>query len=174
MLKDSFTPVSRDEFVDIALGIAEEVLDALKKDAKYPVIVSITGHDNAGKSLYWDVFASRLLDKGGIYIHKKSESTESRGRFHETWTGENTILGKSLTLCFCNVRPIDKTGYFEPYASLVRGAYENLGDVIVLTNTPENFIPENTRIIELDIHSLDEIPESGWRRIMTVNRLNLE
>ncbi len=168
MLSKAFTTTTREEFIDIAKDVADKVLTALKKSPTRPYVVSITGDIDAGKSVYWDVFATHLLDKGAIFIPSKSESTEKYGRFHETWVGENSTLKKTLTLCFCNTRGAGPTNPKEPYISLVRGDYQKLGDVVVLTNAPPGFIPEEFPRIDVNVFSMDDHPDEGWNRSVQI------
>lgn len=168
MLPQMFQTATREEFVDIAKDVADRVLDALKKDPARPCVVCITGDTDAGKSVYWDVFATHLLDKGAVFIASKSESTEKYGRFHETWKGENSVLQKALTLCFCNTRGAGLTNLQEPYISLIRGDYQKLGDVIVLTNAMPSFVPKKFRLMDIKIASMEDRAQDGWKRLVTI------
>lgn len=169
MISGHFTTATREEFINLATSVADASLAALKIDPSRPRIISITGHTDAGKSAYWDVFANHLLDKGGIFVATKSESTEKLGRFHETWVGENHELQRSLTLCFCNARGAGPTNLKEPYISLIRGDYKKLGDILVLTNAPKSFITEENRFIDIEVLSIDDHPSDGWNRSVSIS-----
>jgi len=148
---------TRNDLVDAAHRLADFIQTYLDKGEPVPVI-NIIGSVSGGKSIFWDFVIPKLLGEAPIFLAKYSESTQELGRLYETWTQLDTQ--QPLKLFLCNVRASDAEAAKLDMKSLEDGEVRNFGDVIILTNAPQGFIPKHIKQLEISLTVMSKDPKS--------------
>ncbi|MAZ75831.1 MAG: hypothetical protein CMH31_00845 [Micavibrio sp.] len=154
-LTRAYEIATRDEILKLCDHISSVIAQRLKEDPlNKPIIIGVKGDKNSGKSLIWDRIREQLLVHGGIFLAKKSESTQTDDvmgytrekitRRFENWLGNLHGHKAPIRLFFANMDLLF-SGYKRENMPLVlnaeRGfegdkeALSTLGDVIILTNS---------------------------------------
>ncbi len=178
-----FETSSRDDLVEIAKQIAEKICTSIKKGKKdKPLIISIDGSVNSGKSIFWDVIRADLFQKGGIYIPSLSESYQTRvidnklsveeRRVAETWKGQ-LDNGEWAKIFMINLNCLFWMNNGDLH-NLIHDCRENLnskklndlGDILILNNPFERFIPPEDYDLRITIQN--DVRERGWKRSLSI------
>lgn len=166
-LTETFQISTRDDVVYLCKQIAKSIRDELIRnpDRKAPIVISLTGEDNSGKSLFWDAIRENLFKHGGIFIKSKSESNQkdpkSPLRSYETWAGTIDKTERQYSLFACNVGQLfhDYMGEFH----LSRIA-DPLPDIVIVSKSADVFVSSKLHAIEIDTGSTKK-----WKKSIRIH-----
>jgi hypothetical protein len=149
---------NRQDLVNAAERLADFIQDYLDRGKPVPII-NIIGSTSAGKSLFWDFVTQKLLGPTAIFIDSKSESHPNE-RVYETWKSLTHGKNEDLTLFFCNVRTPPISENHMDLSGLETGAHQTYGDVVILTNGWQGFIPEKVKQLEINLTVMNSNAET--------------
>ena len=177
-LTKTFEVSSRDEIVVLCDQITELIRAELEinPDRKKPIIISINGDVNAGKSILWDRIREKLLKNGGVFIKKDSDSYQDSLRIFETWQGSifdnNT---NDIRLFACNVTQLVQSMSADNTArlkKLLNYKYQTFADVILLSNTFDSLLPIEDYDLMVNINYVgkkrDYFSRTQWQRHLSI------
>lgn len=177
-----FHTKSREGLVNLTHGIGLTLNPALKKtQLNKPLIITVDGSSDAGKSLIWDEMIAKLLGESAEKIEERGTEPSHRigkslaKRSFEIWEGENRLGGKDrLKVMVCNAarnpggipaldylldRYLDqKEGDDLPVSNIV-----TLGDVLIVSNRVSQMSD-----LHIELERSQRFPREEWDRVVGV------
>ncbi len=97
-----FESKNRPELKEFIQNFARAIQPSLALKVGLPLVISICGEKNTGKSLFWDEIKNTLLEETAKLDPQSLHSNEETGRIYEKWSGAVNGTDK-LSILFYNL-----------------------------------------------------------------------
>ena len=175
-----FNSKTREELAEFIRALACAIDPDLICYANFPFMISITGHSDAGKSLFWDEIVSALLENTAQIDPKKSMDLATKDRIFETWAGQHITTEEDLAIFTINLASLyfdmeDKDGLrkkivkLNPDGQKDLNPIEQFGNIIIANN-----YALNSGNLHITLSRAGKIRQDSWERKTEITILDPE